>query len=174
MMLLTPILAVLSIVLPQGQMPEGPSPTEVAAMKKLGFLEGKWEGTGWMQQGRERLECIGTETIQFKLHGKAVLIEGRFTDKVSKKVVHETMGVVTFDEKSSKYDLHTYLFNRPNGSFELKVVENGFMWQMKPGNDIVIDYTMRLENGEWLEIGEVAVPGRPKMKFLELKLKKVP
>ncbi len=160
-------------LLPTPQEPGGPSPAEIAALKKLNFLVGKWEGTGWVQQGPNRQEFTGTEHVQTKLQGKALLVEGLFRENVSKKVFHETLAVITFDEKTNKYTFATYLFNRPNGNFELKLLDNGFSWQMKPNDAVTVDYTMKLEKGEWVEIGEVLMPNQQKMKFLEMRLKKV-
>jgi hypothetical protein len=141
-------------------------------MKKLHFLVGKWEGTGWMQQGPQRLEAKGSETVQVKLQGKALLVEGLFADVVAGKVVHETMAVVTYDEKAAKYRFNTYLYNRPNAEYVLDVKENGIAWQMKVGEGMFVDFTMGIDKGDWLEIGEFTMPGRPKTKFLEMRLKK--
>ncbi len=150
----------------------GPTPAELSAMKKLSFLVGKWEGSGWIQQGPQKQNYVGTENVQTKLQGKALLVEGLFKLPDSGQVIHETMAVITFDEKSGKYLFSTFLYNRPNAEFELKVLENGFTWQMKPGNDMVVDYEMHLDKGDWVEIGEVTMPGRPKTKFMEMRLKK--
>lgn len=144
-------------------------------MKKLDFLVGRWEGDGWMMQGPgARKVYRGGEHIQRKLQGKAILVEGLFIDPESKKPIHETMAVITYDVAAKKYNFDTYLFNRPNGHFELKVEGKGFTWQMAPGGGVTIDYTMTLtDKGEWHEVGEAIVPGRGKSKFLEMTLKKV-
>ena len=141
-------------------------------MKKLHFLVGKWEGTGWIQMGPQRQESKGSENVQVKLQGKALLVEGLFADVVSNKVVHETLAVITYDEKAEKYRFNTYLYNRPNAEYDLTLKDNGFSWQMKAGEGVSIDFTMSIDKGDWLEIGEATVPGRPKMKFLEMRLKK--
>ena len=151
----------------------GPSPAELAAIKKLDFLVGKWEGTGWMQRGPARQEARGTEHVQVKLQGKALLVEGLFKDVTTKGVVHETLAVITYDEKAGKYRFSTYLFNRPNAEYELTVKEQGVSWQMNVGQGMMVDFSMGIDKGDWLEIGEVTMPGRPKTKFLEMRLKKV-
>jgi hypothetical protein len=171
-MLLAPIFAVVAL-LPTQQPATGPSPAEIAAIKKLSFLVGKWEGEGWSQTGPRRDNFRGTETVQLKLSGKALLIEGLFRDTATNNVGHETLAVVTFDEKTGKYRFSTFLFNRPNAEFELTVRSNGFSWQMKPTESVVVEYTMILEDGVWHEVGEATIAGRPKMKVMEMKLKKV-
>lgn len=155
------------------QVSAGPSAAELAAMKKLNFIVGKWEGEGWVQRGPQRETYKGSEIVQSKLQGKALLVEGMHFDPATKKVVHETLAVITYDEKTGKYRFNTYLFNQPNGEYVLSALDNGFTWQMKPQEGMVIDFTMKLTNGEWFEIGEITMPGREKMKFLEMRLKKV-
>src|SRR5688500_1067507 len=86
----------------------GPSPAELAAIKKLNFLVGTWEGEGWSQRGPQRETYKGSETVRSKLQGKALLVEGLFIEPISKKTVHETLAVITFDEKTSKYRFNTF------------------------------------------------------------------
>ncbi|MEJ7700800.1 MAG: hypothetical protein WKF71_14300 [Pyrinomonadaceae bacterium] len=40
-----------------------------AEMNKLGRLVGQWQGTGWIQQGKNRETFAGTENVQKKLTG---------------------------------------------------------------------------------------------------------
>jgi hypothetical protein len=166
-------IAGLILLMPRTQATAGPSPAELAAIKKLSFLVGTWEGEGWSQRGPQRETYKGSETVRSKLQGKALLVEGLFIEPDSKKTVHETLAVITFDEKTGKYRFNTFLFNQPNGEYELKVLDNGFAWQMKPAAGIVVDFTMKLTDGQWIEIGEFTMEGREKTKFMEMRLKKV-
>ncbi|MGI9055142.1 MAG: hypothetical protein ACR2F2_04995 [Pyrinomonadaceae bacterium] len=70
------------------------------------------------QMGRRRLDCAGaareeftgTENVQRKVDGLALLVEGRFTDKKdSAKVIHETLAVLNYNPKTDIYDFKTYL-----------------------------------------------------------------
>jgi hypothetical protein len=157
----------------QGQLSSGPSQAEIEAMKKLDFLVGKWEGEGWMTPGPGAKEVYkGSETVQKKLQGKAVLIEGKFTDSAG-KVVHETLAVVTFDEKEKKYRFRTYLFNRPEGEYELHLANNGFWWEVASPNGPTVRFDMVVTaEGAWRETGTVNIPGRDPMQILEMVLKK--
>jgi len=152
----------------------GPTAAELTAMKKLSFLAGKWEGEGWMRMGPgEPLKFTGTETVQVKLQGKALLVEGLFRGVSDKKVIHETLAVITYDEGQKKYRFNTYLFNRPNGEFELELLDQGFRWSLQPAGGPKAQYTMKLTpEGSWHEIGEVDIPGQGKFQFLEMRLKK--
>ena len=55
-----------------------PASGQRVEMKKLDWLVGHWKGTGWMQMGPQgRKEFTITETIQGKLDGLVLVIEGQ-------------------------------------------------------------------------------------------------
>ena len=163
-----------SLLLVAQQMAAGPTPGELDAMKKLDFLVGRWEGEGVSMRGPTKETSKGGETIQRKLQGKALLVEGLFKDPTTGKVVHETLATITYDEKSKEYRFDTHLFNAPSATHVLHAVENGFWWQIQtPDNGPLVKFTMKLDKGDWYEIGEVLVPGQPPLKFLEMRLEKV-
>jgi hypothetical protein len=164
------VLTCIALFVPQ--MAQGPTPGELEAMRKLDFLVGNWEGEGWMTlPGGAKETFKGTEFVQKKLHGKALLVEGRFTDKDG-KVVHETLAVITFDESTKKYKIQTHLFNRPGGDFELTVGMNSFAWKIDVQQGPKINYSMNLENGHWIEIGRADIPNGPTVDFLRMDLTK--
>ncbi|MDQ2985296.1 MAG: DUF1579 domain-containing protein [Armatimonadota bacterium] len=162
----------ISIALIASQMPQGPTAGELEALKKLDFLVGTWEGEGSMMMpggGRETFK--GTETVQKKLQGKALLVEGKFEDK-NQKVIHETLAVITYDEGTKKYVFQTYLFNRPGGTFDLDVRANGFAWKLNIPNGPKVDYEMALTDGKWIETGKYNVPNQGPVEFLKMTLAK--
>ncbi|MDQ3373255.1 MAG: hypothetical protein M3521_05145, partial [Acidobacteriota bacterium] len=65
-----------------------------AEMKKLDRLVGQWQGTGWIQQGKNRETFAGTENVQRKINGLALLVEGNFKNKEG-VVIHETLAVLS-------------------------------------------------------------------------------
>lgn len=143
-------------------------------MQKLDKMIGKWSGAGWIQQGPARSEFVGTENVQRKLNGLAVLIEGRFTDKNdSSRVIHETLAVLNYNTKTGIYDFRTYLANGSNGNFTLKTTETGYDWGMDfPGSKII--YTITIKDGVWNEIGKMSRDdGKTWFQFFEMNLKKV-
>ena len=68
-------------------------------MKKLDKMIGQWKGSGWIQQGPKRETFTGTENVQRKIDGLALLIEGQFTNPEG-KVIHETLAAMSFDDKA--------------------------------------------------------------------------
>lgn len=151
----------------------GPSPAEKAAMEKLSFLVGKWQGTGWvMEPSGQKSVFNGNETVQMKLSGRAILVEGEFKDGEN-KIRHQTLAIITFDTKTSKYQFRTYLFNQPEAVHEIIPTEDGFKWEMNPNATTKIRFNMTGKaKKEWKETGEVLIEGRPPMQFMEMNLKK--
>lgn len=142
-------------------------------MKKLDYMIGKWEGTGWMQRGPGAPETFkGGETVQRKLDGVALLVEGRFVDKDG-KVGHETLAVIAFDPKSLAYTFRTYLATGAAGNYNLKLTDNGWHWSIEyPG--MTIRYTAKFTADTWFEIGEFTRDGgKTWTKNFEMTLKKV-
>src|SRR5688572_12009333 len=162
----------ITLVLLAPQFAQGPSAAEIEAMRKLDFMVGSWEGEGWMMMPGGREVFKGTETVQKKLQGKAILVEGRFVDPKDGRVVHETLAIITYNEPAKKYVFQTYLFNRPGGVFDLAVKPNGFSWAIVMDGVPRTDYDMNVVNGEWVEKGVVTLPNGQKHEFLEMRLKK--
>ncbi len=143
-------------------------------MLKLDKMVGKWSGEGWIQQGAKREEFVGTENVQVKLDGLALLFEGRFTDKKdSSKVIHETLAVLNYNPNSKIYDFKTYLASGRTGDFTFKTGENNYEWGMEfPGGKIL--YTITIKDGVWNEVGKISRDGgKTWIQFFEMNLKKV-
>lgn len=140
-------------------------------MKKLESLAGQWKGSGWIQQGDKRGTFTGTETVQRKLDGLALLVEGRFTSPEG-KVIHETLAVIGFDPKLKNYRFRTYLASGASGEHDLKLLADGYEWgfQIPTGT---IRYIIKANNDIWFETGEFSKDGKTWIKFFEMKLEKV-
>lgn len=143
-------------------------------MRKLDALIGKWTGDGWIVQGAAREEFTGTENVQRKVDGLALLVEGRFTDKKdSAKVIHETLAVLNYNPKTDIYDFKTYLASGRSGSFTLAVKGETYEWGMDiPGNKIL--YIITIKDGVWNEVGKFSRDdGKTWVQFFEMNLKKM-
>lgn len=151
----------------------GPDPAELEAMKKLEFLVGRWEGTGWIQFGERKFDFAGSETVQAKLNGRVLLVEGDFSSEVQGKrvPVHQTLAVISRDQQQGQYRFRTWLASGGSGDHELKLLESpqGFEWTTSSG----MRFTMKLENGEWVEAGERPGEGGGWIRFFEMRLKKM-
>src|SRR5688572_1432992 len=93
-------LPVLLLVCVAAAQMSAPGNAEMDAMKKFGFLAGKWEGDGWIMMGPGgRIEFKGGENVQWKLQGRVQLVEGLFKAPMEGSpepvTVHETLGIIS-------------------------------------------------------------------------------
>jgi len=142
-----------------------------AEMSKLDKMVGQWKGSGWIQQGAKRETFSGTETVQKKIDGLALLVEGKFSD-ANGKIIHETLAVLSFDTKAKNYDFRTYLANGISGEHEFKLLSDGYEWgfQFPAGS---VRYLIKTNNDVWFETGEFSKDGKTWIKIFEMKLDKV-
>jgi hypothetical protein len=74
------------LILPISALAQMPSPTvQLGEMKKLSYMVGQWHGSGWVEQAGQRETFSGMETVQSKLNGLALLVEGKFGSQVGGK-----------------------------------------------------------------------------------------
>lgn len=145
------------------------------AMAKLAYMDGQWNGDGWMQMGPTRVSFRGGERIQRKLDGLALLVEGAFFSvdpKTGKEVPsHTTLGVISFDPTSKTYRFKTWLATGATGERELKLIPDGWQWDITHPRG-TMRYTATFKDGDWLEIGERSTDGASWQKFFEMRLKR--
>ena len=174
--LFTAVILVLSISFAFGQMDKEAQQKSIevrrAEMKKLDQWIGNWKGSGWIQQGKEKETFIGTETVQKKLDGLALLVQGNFVNKEG-VTIHETIGVLTHNLKTKNYSFNTFLANGSNGEHEFKAIADGWQWGLQfPGGSM--RYATKLNDDTWFEVGEISMDeGKTWRKFFEMELKRV-
>jgi hypothetical protein len=120
------------------------------AMKKLGFLVGKWAGEARLLRGpTESVELLQTEEAQYKLDGLIVVIEGVGRAKPDGQSLLQAFGIVSYDDESRTYLLRA--FN--DGRFletQTKLLEEGkgMTWSFALG-EIRTNSVLRInEHGE--------------------------
>lgn len=143
-----------------------------AEMKKLEKLAGHWKGTGWIQQGQTRETFSGTETVQKKLDGLALLVEGSFNSPEG-KAIHQTLAVLSCNDKLTGYNFATYLASGITGLQDFKVVGDHYEWGFEIPNAGTVRYTIKADNDVWFEIGEFSRDGKSWFKNFEMKLDRV-
>lgn len=146
-------------------------------MKKPQWLVGRWKGGGWMQAGPQRREFVGTETVQSKLGGLSLLIEGNFRQKgaaADAPPVHETLAVLSYDPEQRHYWLSAWLRSGYSGRYEARVGEgNVVTWYMDIPQGRVRYTIERDDHGRWHETGEMSPDaGKTWHKFLEMTLER--
>jgi hypothetical protein len=146
-----------------------------AAMKKLGFLVGKWVGEARLLRGPgEPVVLVQTEEAQFKLNGLILEIEGIGRSQPDNKAVLQALGIISFDDETGTY--HMRAFN--DGRFletDVKLLKDGksLTWGFRLGS-IRTSSVLRInERGEWTELAEIIVDSQPAKKLLELTVKRL-
>lgn len=143
-----------------------------AEMKKLDRFAGKWAGSGWIQRGRERETFVGTEIVQRKVDGLALLVEGNYKNKDG-AIIHETLAVLSPNLKTKNYDFQTFLANGMSGTYEFKTTNGGWQWGFDFPS-MAMRYNITIENNVWTEIGEMSQDGGKNWtKIFEMNLKRV-
>jgi hypothetical protein len=140
------------------------------AMKKLGFLVGKWAGEARLLRGpTESVEFLQTEEAQYKLDGLIVVIEGVGRTRSGDRPLVQALGIVSYDDESRTY--HLRAFN--DGRFletEMKLLENskGMTWGFALGEIRTNSVLQINERGEWTELTEISIGSQPPKRLLEL------
>jgi hypothetical protein len=146
------------------QLPRVPDLTaQREAMKKLGFLIGRWAGEARLLRGpTESVELLQMEEAQYKLDGLIVVIEGVGRTKSGGQPVLQAFGIVSYDDEDGTYRLRA--FN--NGRFletQMKLLEEGtgMAWGFTLG-EIRTNSILRInERGEWTELAEISIGSQP-------------
>jgi hypothetical protein len=143
------------------------------AMKKLAFLSGHWSGSVSIWRGAgEPLKLTQTESVQYKLDGLVLLIEGQSAG-TDGKPQFQALATVSYDDTA-----HSYRFRAYNeGHYvdtELTVNSDGFAWGFNAG-PAKIQNTMHLTaKGDWEESTDVTFGGSPPHRSVEMLLEHQP
>ena len=160
-----------------GQPPQPPV-VQQAAMKKLDFLVGQWQGEGWMEFAPgQRRAFKGSEVVHSKLDGLLLGIDGIHRALVGAKgietVIHSAFGLLRYDEKAKQYRFQAFTTHGNYEDAEAKVTDGQLVWGMVIPQFGEVRYTIKLDDkGQWFEIGELIQDGKVARKFFEMTLKR--
>jgi hypothetical protein len=142
-------------------------------MKKLDWFVGNWKGDGWIQMGPQgRHEFTQTETIEAKLDGLVLLIEGSGKAKKDGSTVHTALAFVSYDHRANKFRWHAFTAEGQIDT-EAKVGPDTLEWTLEIPQRGRMRYTItRSEKGEWFEVGEMIREDQTRQKFFEMTLRK--
>jgi hypothetical protein len=144
----------------------------LAAMKAVPALAGRWEGGGTIRQGPgEPVRFVGEETVETRLDGRVMLVEGRHWTPDRSRVVHHAFAVLSYDSEAKAYRFRTHLVGRPGGDFPAFLEGGALIWEI-PGPAGKTRFTIRVEGDRWHEVGTIERDGKT-LQFFEMELRRV-
>ena len=144
------------------------------AMKKLGFLVGKWSGEARLRRGPgEWVDLLQSEEAQYKLDGLILVIEGVGRTKSDGQSVLQALGIISFDDETSAYRIGAFNDGRFLES-EVKLLDQdkALSWGFALGQ-VTTKSVLRInESGDWTELAEIKIGSEPPKKLLELTVRR--
>jgi hypothetical protein len=148
-----------------------PPDAGLQAMRALSFLEGRWEGQGWMRQGPgEPTRFKSQETVEARFGGRILTVDGLHHDAASDRVVHHAFAVLSYDQGAGRYRFQSYLADGRDGDYPGELKDGVFVWRMEHPQAGRIRYTIRVQDGRWHEVGESSRDGASWTQFFEMTL----
>jgi len=144
------------------------------AMKKLGFLVGRWVGRAHVLRGAgETTELLQTEEAHYKLDGLILMIEGIGRKESDGQPVLQALGVISYDDETKTYYMRA--FN--DGRFletEVRLTQGstGMTWGFTLGEIRTRSVMQINEMGEWTELHEITIGSQPPKKLMELAVRR--
>ncbi len=162
--------------------PQGAPSAEATQMKKLDFLLGKWQGSGYVEYvPGQRGTFTETEDIEAKLGGFVDVVEGTGVSTMpngAEVVTHNALAIVSYDESKSTFRWQAY--SAANGSAQYietaaTVGDKTLEWGYQDSRAGSFRFAIKLdEKGQWSELGELSRDGKTWQKFFEMTLQRVP
>ena len=152
-----PVLLLLVSMLPGIAAAQSPGDAQRAAMDKIAWLAGQWEGTATTQERDGEKRSHSVESVRRAAGGTALLIQGRhhrmLADGGRGEIVHDTAALLTFDQATGKYRFATQLQDGRSGTFDATVEGDTFSWKLPLPNAHVRYDIRRNAAGQWSEDG---------------------
>jgi hypothetical protein len=145
------------------------------AMKKLGFLLGDWSGEATVLRGPGQfVQLAQTESVQFKLDGLVLMIEGNGRTKTDGKPTLQALGLISFDDETGTYKMRAFNDGRWLET-EVKLVDGGnsISWGFALGAFKTSTVLRINETGEWTELGQLIIGDHPPQKMMDLKVRRI-
>jgi hypothetical protein len=159
-----------ALLTPAAPAQQRPDPAaQKAAMQKLKFLAGTWTGEAVVSHPSGQIAVQQTETVQYRLDGLLMVIEGIGRNPEGKPVF-QAFAVISVDP-SGLYRIRAW----NEGRFvetEMKVGENGFEWGFQPGPVTILNRMEIDQQGRWNETSEATLADGRKVHSVRMTLKR--
>lgn len=156
---------------------ERPGPTgPPEEMRALDILVGHWKGEGWTQRGPQRMTFTSEEIVEKKLGGAVLVVEGKHFGSgegpTNGKLVHDALGVFSYDASTSRYRFQAYLGDGRATDAEAWFEDGKLHWKMQAG-PVNIRYVIEIKDKTWTENGEMSMDGTTWRPFFGMTLERV-
>ena len=143
------------------------------AMKALPRLEGRWTGEGWMRMGPgDPMRFVGEETVESRLDGRLLVVEGLHRTPDGSKIVHHAFGVFSWDGSAKNYKFTTYVANRGGGEHAARLEGDALVWDLAGAEGPKRRFTITVKDDQWKEVGHVQYKDQW-VQFFEMTMKRV-
>jgi hypothetical protein len=143
---------------------------EIAKLK----VTGRWTGTGWIDVPKMgRMDFRSEETVVERLGGSALVIEGLHRDSKTNAVVHNALGLLSWDAGAKEYKMATALDFGRGGYFPGRLEGNRFTWVIDMPGGVKQRYAIVVDGDRWVETGERSRDGATWEPFFHMELTKV-
>jgi len=145
-----------------------------AAMKKLGFLVGRWSEEARLFGGSPKPAVVTqTEDAQYKLDGLLLVIEGVGRGQTDGKPMLQAFGVISYDDEARTYRMRAYNDGRYLET-DVRLADDGkgLMWGFALGPYKSATVLRINEAGDWTEHAELTVGSQSARPLMDLVVKR--
>ena len=112
-----------------------------------------------------------TETVELKLGGAVMLIEGVGRSKNDEaRTGHHALAVIAFDPAEGKLVFSSFVGGRPRQDLALEVGPDSVVRGFTLPTGGMVRYTITVQDKVWQEVGEYSTDGNIWHTFLEMRL----
>jgi hypothetical protein len=132
------------------------SSPQSAALRRLGFILGSWQGTGWtVIQGR-RVRFEQEESVCSRLDGEIITVDGRANDPGNRDDIRfRAFAIVSYDTAANAYRWRAYSAGNCI-EVALDVAEQTFRWQFEAAPDVLMSFDAQVAGNSWRQVGHVS------------------
>lgn len=146
-----------------------------AAIAKLDWMVGAWEGSGWIDSPAGRQTFRQTEAIEKRLGDGLLLVEGKGYAGAPEALVFNAFAVISFDDRAGRYNFRSYTRGHVTDAQAVFLPNGAFQWTMTPPGTTIRYTITQPQPGKWNEVGERSADGGATWtKFFEMNLTKKP
>ena len=143
-------------------------------MSHVNFLVGQWKGSGWMLIDGKKEYFDQTENIVAKLEGGVIVVDGLGKVPQTGRIIHNAFAMLTYDVIKKQYRWTSSTTAGYLTDVVPEVTKEKFVWMLNSRPPSKIRYTVTLDKGDWLEIGEQSNDdGKSWTQNFEMRLKRM-